>query len=74
MQRRGKRSVCFRREGWAGLVPRRGDVTRKREGKRDWRGVSEKQHMLDKLCGRQSLKRSVWSVSPPEDCVQIHSV
>ena len=25
MQRRGKRSVCFRREGWAGLVPRRGE-------------------------------------------------
>ena len=72
MQRRGKRSVCFRREGWAGLVPRRGDVTRKREGKRDWRGVSEKQHMLDKLCGRQSLKRSVWSVSPPEDLSLIH--
>ena len=69
MQRRGKRSVGFRREGWAGLVPRREDVTRKREGKIDRSGVSEK-HMLDKLCGRQSLKRSVWSVSPPEDCIE----
>ena len=43
-----------------GLVPRREDVTRKREGERDLRRrVSEKQHMPDKLCGRQSLKRSV---------------
>ena len=61
MQRWGKRMWVFETEGEsAGWVPRREDVTRKREGKRDWRrSVSEKQHMLDKLCGRQWLK---WSV------------
>ena len=58
---KGKKGVGFRREKSAGLVPRREDVTRKTEEKQGnwWRRVSEKQHMLDKLCGRQSLKRSV---------------